>query len=218
MQQITHPFVVKLHYAFQSPESLYFVTDFLNGGELFFHLCNEIRFSEDRARFYAAEITLALAHLHKNGIIYRDLKPENVLLDSEGHLKLTDFGLSKIKQPVDGMTNTFCGTPEYLAPEVIKANGHSFSVDWWSLGMLTYEMISGINPFKQLTSQGNRSRHEILKQITEHDVEILPGFSPKAASLLRGLLSRDPANRLTIDQIKAHPFFESIDWEKLVAR
>ena len=97
MQQITHPFVVKLHYAFQSPQSLYFVTDFLNGGELFFHLCQEIRFNEDRARFYAAEITLALEHLHQNGIIYRDLKPENVLLDSQGHLKLTDFGLSKIK-------------------------------------------------------------------------------------------------------------------------
>ena len=99
MQQITHPFVVKLHYAFQSSTSLYFVTDFLNGGEIFFHLCNEIRFTEPRACFYAAEIVLALEHLHKNGIIYRDLKPENVLLDSEGHLKLTDFGLSKVKMP-----------------------------------------------------------------------------------------------------------------------
>ena len=181
--------MVKLHYAFQSRECLYFVTDFLNGGELFFHLCNEIRFSEDRARFYAAEIVLGLAHLHENGIIYRDLKPENVLLDSEGHLKLTDFGLSKVKQPLEGgMTNTFCGTPEYLAPEVIKAQGHSFAVDWWSLGMLTYEMISGINPFKQQAMQGNKSRHEILRRITEHDVDILPGFSPNAGDLLRGLL------------------------------
>lgn len=99
MQQITHPFVVKLHYAFQSSESLYFVTDFLNGGELFFHLCNETRFTEDRARFYAAEIILALSHLHSEGIIYRDLKPENVLLDADGHIKLTDFGLSKISHP-----------------------------------------------------------------------------------------------------------------------
>ena len=149
MQQITHPFVVKLHYAFQSPETLYFVTDFLNGGELFFHLCNEIRFSEARAKFYAAEMVLALSHLHSQGIIYRDLKPENVLLDAQGHIKLTDFGLSKVKQPETELTNTFCGTPEYLAPEIILNNGHTFGVDWWSLGMLLYEMISGINPLKQ---------------------------------------------------------------------
>ena len=97
MTLIDHPFIVKLHFAFQSTDTLYFVTDFLNGGELFFHLCNEIRFSEDRARFYAAELVLALSHLHDNGIIYRDLKPENVLLDSEGHLKITDFGLSKMQ-------------------------------------------------------------------------------------------------------------------------
>ena len=199
MQQITHPFVVKLHYAFQSSECLYFVTDFLNGGELFFHLCNEIRFSEDRARFYAAQIVLALKHLHSNGIIYRDLKPENVLLDQEGYLKLTDFGLSKVKQPADGMTNTFCGTPEYLAPEVILSKGHSFAVDWWSLGMLTYEMISGINPFKQQAMKGNKSRHEILQKITTQDIDILPGFSKKAGDLLRGLLTRDPNQRITTE-------------------
>lgn len=166
MLQITHPFVVKLHYAFQSPESLYFVTDFLNGGELFFHMCNEIRFSEERARFYAAEIILALEHLHQHNIIYRDLKPENVLLDSEGHLKLTDFGLSKVKMSNDGLTSTFCGTPEYLAPEVIIGEGHSYGVDLWSLGMLLYEMISGINPFKIQAMQEKKSRHEILRSIT----------------------------------------------------
>ena len=148
MQQISHPFVVKLHYAFQSRESLYFVTDFLNGGELFFHLCNEIRFSEARSRFYAAEMLLALEHLHSKGIIYRDLKPENVLLDSEGHLKITDFGLSRVNLPENTLTNTFCGTPEYIAPEIIKKTGHTFAVDLWSLGMLLYEMISGLNPFK----------------------------------------------------------------------
>ena len=148
MTLIDHPFVVKLHFAFQNSETFYFITDFLNGGELFHHLCNEIRFSENRARFYAAELILALDHLHKNGIIYRDLKPENVLLDSQGHIKITDFGLSKLKPEQNNQTNTFCGTPEYLAPEIIIGKGHSFGVDWWSLGMLLYEMISGINPFK----------------------------------------------------------------------
>ena len=148
MTAVSHPFIVKLHFAFQTEETVYFVTDFLNGGELFFHLCNEIRFSESRAKFYAAQMILALKALHENGIIYRDLKPENVILDSEGYLKLTDFGLSKVDLPTDELTNTFCGTPEYLAPEIITHKGHSFKVDWWSLGILLYEMISGINPFK----------------------------------------------------------------------
>ena len=218
MQQVSHPFVVKLHYSFQTSETLYFVTDFLNGGELFFHLCNEIRFSEDRARFYAAEIVLALQHLHANGIIYRDLKPENVLLDAEGHIKITDFGLSKIKHEEESLTNTFCGTPEYLAPEIILRTGHTFSVDWWSLGMLLYEMISGINPFKQYAMSGNRSRQEILRRVTDRDVEILSGFSDEAADLLSGLLKRDPALRLDLPQIKAHAFFESIDWEAAEGR
>ena len=192
MKKISHPFIVKLHYAFQTPEKLYFVTDFLNGGELFYHLCNEVRFSEDRARFYAAEILLALDHLHENGIIYRDLKPENVILDSEGHIRLTDFGLSKLGiQSKNAQTNTFCGTPEYLAPEIIKGTGHSCAVDFWSFGILLYEMISGINPFKN-----NKSRVEKLKQITEEDVEILPGFSDAAKDLLKGLLQRSPKHRL----------------------
>jgi len=125
LERLNHPFIVKLHYAFQSPERLYFVIDFLNGGELFFHLRKSKRFEESRARFYAAEIILALECLHKNGIIYRDLKPENVILDAEGHLKLTDFGLSKLAITGDKMAYTFCGTPEYLAPEVVKGSGHN---------------------------------------------------------------------------------------------
>jgi serine/threonine protein kinase len=200
---------------------LYFVTDFLNGGELFYHLCNEIRFTEERACFYAAEMVLALSHLHENGIIYRDLKPENVLLDSQGHIKITDFGLSKMKpvDNMDAMTNTFCGTPEYLAPEVIVGKGHSYGVDWWSLGMLLYEMISGINPFKQISQASGgapNSRHLILKRIVEKDVEILAGFSHHAKSLLSGLLCRDPEQRLKVDQIMAHPFFAKINWSDML--
>jgi serine/threonine protein kinase len=124
---------VKLHFAFQTPQKLYFVMDFLNGGELFYHLKKEGRFSEPRTVFYAAEILIALECLHKNGVIYRDLKPENVLLDAEGHIKLTDFGLSKQGVVGNRNTYTFCGTPEYLAPEIVKGKGHGKSVDWWSL-------------------------------------------------------------------------------------
>lgn len=133
LERLNSPFIVKLHYAFQTPERLYFVIDFLNGGELFFHLRKATRFNEQRTKFYAAEIILALECLHKNGIIYRDLKPENVILDQCGHLKLTDFGLSKLQQQADNMTYTFCGTPEYLAPEIILGIGHNNCVDWWSL-------------------------------------------------------------------------------------
>ena len=133
LEKLNNPFIVKLHYAFQTPEKLYFVIDFLNGGELFWHLRKDQRFSEERTKFYAAEIVLALECLHKNGIIYRDLKPENVLLDKDGHIKLTDFGLSKVGMQGDLMSYTFCGTPEYLAPEIVKGSGHNKSVDWWSL-------------------------------------------------------------------------------------
>ena len=125
LERITHPFIVKLHFAFQTPERLYFVIDFLNGGELFFHLRKENHFKEERAKFYTAEILLALECLHGNGIIYRDLKPENVILDSEGHIKLTDFGLSKLQITGEKMAYTFCGTPEYLAPEIVKGVGHN---------------------------------------------------------------------------------------------
>lgn len=123
---------MKLHYAFQSDNNLYFIIDFINGGELYYHLRREQRFSEERTKFYAAEILLALECLHQNGVIYRDLKPENILIDKEGHIKITDFGLSKIMKTQNEITFTFCGTPEYLAPEIIKGEGYSKEVDFWA--------------------------------------------------------------------------------------
>lgn len=149
LSKVKCPFIVNMHYAFQTPDKLYMVMDFLNGGELFFHLRKSEKFSEDRIRFYAAEIILALENLHQQGIIYRDLKPENILLDQEGHIRLTDFGLSKegIFRKNQDRTFTICGTPEYLAPEIIRGEGHGEVADWWSLGTLLYEMQVGFPPF-----------------------------------------------------------------------
>ncbi|KAA0194032.1 Ribosomal protein S6 kinase beta-1 [Fasciolopsis buskii] len=147
LEMIKHPFLVQLHYAFQTPGKLYLVLEFLAGGELFMQLEKEGVFMENQASFYLAEITLAIGHLHSMGIIYRDLKPENVLLDIEGHVKLTDFGLSKERVDRDHLTHTFCGTIEYMAPEILLRQGHGRAVDWWSLGTLMYDMLSGAPPF-----------------------------------------------------------------------
>ncbi|EGG16926.1 protein serine/threonine kinase [Cavenderia fasciculata] len=211
LQKINHPFLVNLNYSFQTEDKLYFILDYINGGELFYHLQKEKKFSEDRVRYYGAEIVLALEHLHLSGVIYRDLKPENLLLTNEGHICMTDFGLCKegLNAPSD-KTITFCGTPEYLAPEVLQGNGYGKQVDWWSFGSLLFEMLTGLPPFYSQDVQ------EMYRKIMSERL-VFPGFiSPEARSLLEMLLERDPDKRLSDPNIiKRHPFFRAIDWEML---
>ena len=208
-------FIVGLKFSFQTPTDLYLVTDFMSGGELFWHLQKEGRFSEDRARFYIAELVLALQHLHDNGIVYRDLKPENILLDANGHIALCDFGLSKANLSANGTTNTFCGTTEYLAPEVLlDESGYTKMVDFWSLGVLIFEMCCGWSPFYAENTQ------QMYKNIAFGKVrfpkEVL---SPEGRSFVKGLLNRNPKHRLGALQdareLMAHPFFRDVDWNLL---
>jgi len=212
---VKHPFIVGLNMAFQSKDKLYFVLDYCAGGELFFHLGKLGKFPEPRACFYTAEIILALSYVHELDIIYRDLKPENVLLDARGHIKLTDFGLSKegISSSSSG-AYSFCGTPEYLAPEILNRHGHGRAVDWWSLGALLYEMLTGLPPFYC------RDREKLFEKIRKSELTYPRYLSACCITLLRGLLTRDPRRRLgsgpkDSKEIKCHVFFQDIDWNKL---
>jgi len=176
----------------------------------FFHLQNERQFSNERACFYTAEICLAIAHLHSCGIIYRDLKPENLLIDSAGHIKVTDFGLSKEGIKDNARTRTFCGTPEYLAPEVLEAREYTKAVDWWSVGTLIFEMLTGLPPFYCEDVQKMYS----LKM--KADLTIPEFIEPEAADIIRKFLDKNPETRLTdIESIKKHVWFKDINWGKL---
>jgi protein-serine/threonine kinase len=217
LETVSHPFIVNLVYAFQTPKKLYFVLEYCQGGELFFHLSRAGRFSEQRCRFYSSEILLAIEYLHKLAIIYRDLKPENVLLDGDGHVKLTDFGLSKEGIMDNFSAKSMCGTPEYLAPEIIEKKGHGKAVDWYSLGALMYEMLTGLPPFY------TRDREKLFERIRRGELQYPQYIGPTVKSLLQGLLQRDPSRRLgggnmDSDEVKAHPFLLGIDWNAVHQR
>jgi len=217
LRKLDCPFLVKMHYAFQNNDKLYFVMDFINGGELFFHLQREGKFSEERVKFYVSEIVMGLEYLHAKGIIYRDLKPENLLLSAEGHIVMTDFGISKegLGSGPPGAageerTSTFCGTPEYLAPEVLKQEKYTKAVDWWSLGTLMFEMLSGLPPFYSEEVQN------MYYNIINTQLVMPKGTNEATQSLLTGFLAKNPQDRLSDpEKIKAHPFFKGIDWDKL---
>ncbi|XP_057295860.1 ribosomal protein S6 kinase beta-2-like isoform X2 [Hydractinia symbiolongicarpus] len=196
LEAIKFPFIVDLLYAFQTGGKLYLILEYLSGGELFMHLEREGVFLEDTASFYLAEITLALQHLHTEGIIYRDLKPENILLDLNGHIKLTDFGLCKESIYHTDMTHTFCGTIEYMAPEILTRHGHGKAVDWWSLGTLMYDMLTGAPPFC------SDNRKKTIDKILKGKLVLPPYLTAESRDLLR----------------KAHPFFRHLNWDELYAR
>jgi len=212
LSKLDHPFLAKLHWSFQSDENLYFIMDFINGGELFHHLAIEKRFTEERAKFYAAEIVSGMEYLHDAGVIYRDLKPENLLLSHQGHIVMTDFGLSKEGLHTDdSRTATFCGTPEYLAPEIIKGDDYTKAIDWWSVGTLIYEMLTGLPPF--YTEDEENMYHKIMTadiDFSKHH------FSPEAQDMIKQFLIRDPNQRLQDPiHIRQHAWFRDIDWDKL---
>lgn len=213
LQALQHPFLMTLRFAFQTDAKLYFVLDYVRGGELFYHLKKRRKFTEDEARIFVAEVGLALGHLHSLDIIYRDLKPENILLHASGHIRLTDFGLSKDLDPNRPEAHTFCGTPEYLAPEIIAHKGHSFEVDWWSLGILLYELTGGIPPFY------SQNVNEMYQKIQQDKVKFPNTMSEPCRDLITQLLEREPTKRLgsknDIEDIKPHRFFKRLDWEKL---
>lgn len=212
------PFIVGLKFSFQTPADLYLVTDFMSGGELFWHLQKEGRFKEDRAKFYIAELILALKHLHQHDIVYRDLKPENILLDANGHIALCDFGLSKANLTKNDTTNTFCGTTEYLAPEVLlDEHGYTKMVDFWSLGVLVFEMCCGWSPFYAEDTQ------QMYKNIAFGKVRFpRDALSTEGRNFVKGLLNRNPKHRLganrDADELIEHPFFTDVDWQALAKK
>ncbi|XP_050700762.1 putative protein kinase C delta type homolog isoform X2 [Eriocheir sinensis] len=209
-----HPYLCHLFCTFQTPSHLFFVMEYLTGGDLMFHIQHCGRFDEFRACFYGAEITSGLKFLHSKGIIYRDLKLDNILLDYQGHIRIADFGMCKLQVYLDRYADTFCGTPDYMAPEVIKGQHYNQCVDWWSFGVLLYEMLTGKSPFK-----GCDEDH--LFWLICNDEPFYPKFlSKEATSILKQLLDKDSSRRLGIPfspygEITVHPFFKYIDWNKI---
>ena len=214
LQSLDYPFLVGMVFCFQTEERIYFIMPFVRGGELFQHLRNCRFFPEDKVRFYASIIGLSLEYLHTHGIVYRDIKPENILIDADGYLRLVDFGMAKILQG-DEKATSFCGTPEYLAPEIITGEGHNKAADWWSYGILMYEMFFGIPPF--FCDNQEKMYQLITKAELRFPKKI--NISDEAKDLLQKLLIKSQDQRLGakngFNDIRTHPFFKSFDFDAL---
>ena len=217
LQTIDYPLLCGLVFCFQTEERIYFIMPFLSGGELFQHLRKFRTFDEDKVRFYGSQIALALEYLHSKGIVYRDLKPENILMDEDGYLKLADFGMAK-KLKDDEKAMSFCGTPEYLAPEIITMEGHDKNADWWSFGILLFEMLCGLPPFYV---ENLDKMYELIKTSSVKFPKRIT-LSEDAKDIIKKLLEKDPKKRLGshkgIEEIKNHPFFSSIDFDMIVQK
>jgi serum/glucocorticoid-regulated kinase 2 len=218
METFQHPFLVGLRFAFQNENRLYLVMDFYKGGELYFHLQRKKKFVEDEVRTMAGEIALGLGHLHSIGYAYRDLKPENILMDEKGHVVLTDFNTVRKFERDDERAYSFIGTPEYMAPEVIKCTGHTTAVDWWCLGVLLFELTCGVTPF---VSNSIDSIYE--KILSKNPIKFPPRMSEELVDLISKLLVHDPDKRLgsgpeDVEEIKKHPFFRSLKWDRVLAK
>jgi len=214
LAKIEHPFIVNLLTKFQDDKRLFLLLEFVNGGELFSYLRKEGRLPDADAKFYAGEIVLAFAYLHSKNVIYRDLKPENLLIDCDGHMKITDFGFAK---EVEDRTWTLCGTPEYLAPEIIQSKGHGRAVDWWALGILIFEMLAGYPPFYDENPFG------IYQKVLAGRIDFPRHLDVKAKDLIKRLLTHDRAKRFGClkngaDDIQKHKWYKGMDWDLLLAR
>ncbi|KYQ93924.1 cAMP-dependent protein kinase [Tieghemostelium lacteum] len=213
---VDHPFIVKLYATYKDNRDLFFLQEFVPCGELFDYIRTHGSLSAKVTKLCAAEIILALEYLHSQDIIYRDLKPENILIDQFGHIKLTDFGFAK---QIKENTKSMCGTPEYIAPEILSGHGHGKSVDWWSLGILIYEMLVGVPPF--ISNEGNQ--HDIFKMIREGKIIIPPDIGDTSRDIIEKLVVVDVEKRLGsleggVEDIKNHPFFQDIDWQRVQSR
>ena len=227
LEKINNPFIISLKFSFQTQKNLFLITDFINGGEIYHLLQEKGKFSEELTKFYICELIIALKHLHKNKIIYRDLKPENILINEDGHIKLCDFGLSKILNPYSislsafsysEIKNTYknntkaftlCGTKDYLAPEVVVGKGYDKNVDWWSLGILMYEMLTGILPF----TEENKNSNKINIQKYNNKIFKHSALNNDNYDLICKLLQLNPKKRLSDDKIKHHVYFRDVNWD-----
>ena len=217
LQSLDHPFLVGMVFCFQTEERIYFIMPFIRGGELFQHLRTEKFFKEDKARFYAASMGIALEYLHKHGIVYRDIKPENILIGEDGYLKLIDFGMAKMLKGNE-KAMSFCGTPEYLAPEIITGEGHNRAADWWSYGILLFEMLCGIPPFY---CENTERMYDLITNAELRFPKRIQ-LSENAKDLIKKLLIKKQDKRLGVEkgfeEIKSHPFFQGFDFDALLAK